>query len=128
VSYLNEHELQLASRFLFLSMAIIVINRDIETIRNGPFKIKRPYIELLEQMLTRATKERRSLRQSMKKFNIQVTLLQKDDLFSTFLFVSNKREEKRNYFNPTIKKKVENIFWDLLRATKADSENQPLDL
>lgn len=125
LSYLNEHELQLTSRFLFLSMAIIVINRDIETIRNGPFKFKEPYIKLLEKMLTQATKERRLLRQSMKKYNMQVTLLQKDDLFSTFLFVSNKREEKRNYFNPAIKKNVEKIFWDLLLEANVDIENYP---
>lgn len=128
MSYLNEHELQLASRFLFLSMVIIVIKRDIENIRHGSFKIKRPYIIVLEKMLTQATSERRLLRQSMKQLNVQVTLLQKDDLFSTFLFIGQGGEEKRNYFNPTIKKKVESIFWNLLHETVAVLPNQPSNL
>lgn|SRR5690625_1123406 len=128
MSYLNEHELQLASRFLFLSMVIIVIQRDIETIRQGSFKIKRPYMIVLEKMLTQATNERRLLRQSMKQLNVRVTLLQKDDLFSTFLFMSQGSEEKRNYFNPTIKKKVENIFWNLLHETIVEFADQPSNL
>lgn len=125
LGFLSEHERQLASRFLFLSMAIIAINRDIETIQKGPFKFKEPYIQLLEQMLKRATEERRTLRQAMKKYHMKITLLQKDDLFSTYLFISNKREEKRNYFNPAIKKNVQNVFWDLLLEVNVDGNDSP---
>lgn len=123
MSYLTDDELQLASRFLFLSMAIIVIQKDLETIQKGPFKLKRPYIEILEIMQTKALKERQQLRQQMKQSQIKVTLIQKDDLFSTFLFIGKNREERRNYFNPSIKRRVQSIFWDLLRETIAGSED-----
>src|SRR5690625_3976842 len=108
-------------------MAMIVINQDIESIRQGPFKIKQPYLDRLEQMLNLATKERRTLRQSMRRHKVKVVLLEKDELFSTFLFMGNRREEKRNYFNPTIKKKVETIFEDLLQKTHEAKENDPLE-
>ncbi|HLR74761.1 MAG TPA: hypothetical protein VK077_05765 [Virgibacillus sp.] len=115
MSYLNQNELKLASRFLFLSMAMIVMKQDMRHIQDGAFKIKEPYIELLGKMLAHATDERRKLRQMMQRQKIQVIFLQKNDLFSSYLFLCNGREEKRNYFNPTIKKKVETIIDELMK-------------
>ncbi|ASN06560.1 hypothetical protein [Virgibacillus necropolis] len=112
--YLNEEDLQVASRFLFLSMAIVVIQQDIQHVQKGAFKIKEPYIELLEKMISEATDERRKLHQTMRKKNIQVITLNKNDSFSSFLFLCQNREEKRNYFNPAIRKKVEVIVQELM--------------
>ncbi|QKY68530.1 hypothetical protein [Lentibacillus sp. CBA3610] len=113
--YLNDDELQLASRFLFLSMAMVVIQQDIQNIRQGTFKIKEPYIKLLEKMNTEAANERKELRKAMKDKKIQVVTLNKNDSFSSYLFVCRGREEKRNYFNPAIRKKVETIMRELMQ-------------
>ncbi|GAA0596437.1 hypothetical protein GCM10009001_10680 [Virgibacillus siamensis] len=113
--YLSEEEFQLASRFLFLSMAMVVIQQDIQHIQNGSFKIKEPYMDLLEKMNTEAANERRQLRKSMQKNKLKVLTLNKNDSFSSFLFLSNGREEKRNYFNPAIRKKVEVIIQELMQ-------------
>ncbi|WP_430787759.1 hypothetical protein VBD025_17305 [Virgibacillus flavescens] len=112
--YLNEEELQTATRFLFLSMAIVVIQQDIQHVQQGAFKIKEPYIALLEKMISEALEERRKLRQTMHKNNIKVVTLNKNDSFSSFLFLCQNREEKRNYFNPAIRKKVESIVQELM--------------
>ncbi|RKQ31301.1 hypothetical protein [Oceanobacillus halophilus] len=113
--YLNDEELQIATRFLFLSMAIVVLKQDIIYMQNGKFKIKEPYIELLEKMISMAINERRQLRKIMMRKNIQVVNLNKNDSFSSFLFTCQGREEKRNYFNPAIRKKVEIIIQNLMK-------------
>ncbi|HLS09269.1 hypothetical protein [Lentibacillus sp.] len=113
--YLNDEELQLASRFLFLSMAMVVIQQDIQNIRHGTFKIKEPYIDLLEKMNTEAANERRKLRKTMQDKKIRVVTLNKNDSFSSYLFLCRGREEKRNYFNPAIRKKVETIIQELMQ-------------
>lgn len=112
--YLTENELQTASRFLFLSMAMIVIKQDIQHIQDGAFKIKEPYIALLEKMFSEAADERRQLRSKMENKQMKVVNLNKDDSFSSFLFICQGREEKRNYFNPAIRKKVETIVEELM--------------
>lgn len=112
---LNEEELRLASRFLFLSMAMVVIQQDIQHIQNGSFKIKEPYMDLLEKMNMEAANERRQLRKDMQKHKLKVVTLNKNDSFSSFLFLCNGREEKRNYFNPAIRKKVEVILQELMQ-------------
>lgn len=113
--YLNDKELQLASRFLFLSMAMVVIQQDIQHIQNGAFKIKEPYTGLLEKMYAEATHERRKLQKMMEDESLNVVTLNSNDSFSSYLFVCKGREEKRNYFNPAIRKKVETILNELMQ-------------
>lgn len=115
---MNEDELQLASRFLFLSMAMVVIQQDLQHIQTGAFKIKEPYKDLLEKMYSEASSERKQLRKKMADQKMQVLTLNKNDSFSSFLFLCNGREEKRNYFNPAIRKKVEIIMQELIQKAR----------
>ena len=112
--YLSDEELELGTRFLFLSMAIVVIRQDMDHIQCGAFKIKEPYMKLLTKMEEKATNERRELRVAMKQKRMQVITLNKNDSFSSFLFICQNREEKRNSFNPPIRKKVEAILDELI--------------
>ncbi|GGM25203.1 hypothetical protein GCM10011351_08670 [Paraliobacillus quinghaiensis] len=116
--YLTESEYALGSRFLFLSMAIVVIQKDLVTIeKETSIKIKEPYLELLQKMEKRAFLERKQLHKYMRKQNVKVISLEKNDTFSSYLYVCQGREEKRNYFNPTIRKKVEQIIRELMENT-----------
>ncbi|MDC3417245.1 hypothetical protein [Aquibacillus salsiterrae] len=120
--YLNEDELRLASRFLFLSMAITVIKQDLELIEQEKiFKIKEPYLRLLQKMQHVATIERRHLRKQMTDQHLQVITYEKTDSFTSFLFICKGKEEKRNYFNPAIRKKVEIIIHELMQTVAAPS-------
>ncbi|WP_085992773.1 hypothetical protein [Oceanobacillus senegalensis] len=120
--YLHEDELKIATRFLFLSMAMVVIKQDIAHFQNGKFKINEPYLELLEKMASLARNERRRLRKVMEDRKIQVVRLNKNDSFSSFLFLCQGREEKRNYFNPVIRKEVEEIIRNLMKKALQPSQ------
>ncbi|MBM7554102.1 hypothetical protein [Thalassobacillus pellis] len=113
--YLKEEELALISRYLFLSMALVVIQQDRRHIEKGQFKIKEHYLELLGKMETTARSERKELRAKMDQEKLQVVQVSKNDSFTSFLFLAHGYEEKRNYFNPAIRKKVENILFDLMQ-------------
>lgn len=113
--YLTESEYALGSRFLFLSMAITVIQKDLTTIEKQSFlKIKEPYLDLLREMERRALLERQQLRKYMHKQQLKVIALEKNDTFSAYLFICQGREERRNYFNPAIRKKVEQVIRQLM--------------
>lgn len=96
--YLQDEHLQAALRFLFLSMAITVMKQDMAYIQDGKFKIKEPYLELLEKMIFLAKKERKNLRKTMHDENIQVILLNRNDSFSSYLFICQGKEEKTQLF------------------------------
>lgn len=112
--YLTQAEQQTASHFLFLSMAILVIEQDMEHVRQGTFKIREPYMEMLEKMASDASRERRQLRKAMHHKKIKIVPYHQNDSFSTFLFQCHGKEEKRSYFNPVIRKKVETIMRKLM--------------
>ncbi|REJ08408.1 hypothetical protein [Halobacillus trueperi] len=116
--YLKQNELDLASRYLFLSMAITVIRQDRKHMEQGKFKIKEPYMEMLGKMELEARKERRELRKQMDQMKLQVVESGRNDSFTSFLFLAHGYEEKRNYFNPAIRKKVENILFELMRRSQ----------
>lgn len=113
--YLHAEELQIASRFLFLSMAITVMEQDMHYIEAGSFKIKEPYLDLLQTMTSEAMNERRKLRKMMYDRDLKVIRLNKSDLFTSFLFTCQGREEERTYFNPAIRNKVKNIIIELMK-------------
>jgi|SRR5699024_2633803 len=112
--YLAEEELQIASKFVFLSMAITVLEQDLSYIKQGSFKIKEPYIHLIERMIFTAFENRKKLRKDMYDRDLTVSRTRKDDLFTTYLFICKRREEERTYFNPVIRKNVKEIILDLL--------------
>jgi len=112
--YVHKEDFQIASRFLFLSMAIRVIDQDIQKVHHGTFKIKEPYLKLLDLMASSARKERKMLRKQMLDREIQVMKLNQTDSFVTYLFISNKKEESKNYFTPVIRKKVRLILEELM--------------
>ncbi|MFS0671956.1 hypothetical protein [Ornithinibacillus sp. 179-J 7C1 HS] len=120
--YLTDEELKVASRFLFLSMAIVVIQQDIQHIQKGAFKIKEPYLQLLEKMNANALAERRQLRKKMEDKKLKVMLINKNDSFSSYLFLCRGKEEKRNYFNPAIRKKVEDIVQEIMWKALASDQ------
>lgn len=112
--YLQDDESRVMIRFLFLSMAMVVIEQDMEHVETGSFKIKEPYRQLLKEMLLIASGERKQLRKIMLQKKMQVVRLHKNDSFTTYLFVCKGMEEKRNFFNPAIRKKVEEILQELM--------------
>jgi hypothetical protein len=122
--YLKEEDFKVASRFLFLSMSIVVIEQDIKLVEQGKFKIKEPYLELLRRMEHTARIERKNLQVAMKQKNLQVVFIQKNDTFSTYLFLSNGYEEEKRYFNPAIRKKVELILDDLMHKALSPKQER----
>lgn len=122
--YIDARDLKVASRFVFLSMAIRVLEQDLTYIKNGSFKIKEPYVELVEAMISSALEERRNLRKKMFDRDLRVTRLRQDDLFTTYLFICERKEEERTYFNPVIRKNVKEIMIDHLRSALRRSSNQ----
>src|SRR5699024_9528466 len=64
-------------------------------------------------MRAEATNARRHLRKTMEDKEIKVVSLHKNESFLSFLFLCQRREEQRNYFNPAIQQKVVAIIREL---------------
>lgn len=111
-----QHELNIASSFIFLNMAIKVLELDKEHIINGYFKVKSPYIKLVDTLISKAIKQRRQLKMTMQQQNINVDLLYRKGDFTYYKFVVNRSQTVKCYFNPVIKQEVEQVISRLIFA------------
>lgn len=101
---------ELFEKAIFLPMALIVLGRDLKTIESGPFKLKQPYIHLLEKTMTKIQQDLRDIKREMHKRRMKVFEQKRDEAFTEFLFVYNGYEETHNYFNPRIRHNVEELI------------------
>lgn len=105
----------IASRFIFISLAMTVIQQDLKHIQNGNFKIKEPYIDQLERMHTTASNECRDLKKQMWDKRISVTVLENRNGFTEYKFIVNGKERTRAYNNHIIRKNVKEILEELMQ-------------
>lgn len=95
---------------LFLPMALTLFERDLHIIERAPFKLKQPYIRCIEQSMNHLQRDLAIVKQEMKKKKMKAQEMQRDDTFTSFLFVYKGYEEHHNYFNPRIKHYVQEIM------------------
>lgn len=117
-----EDDRNLIELFIFLPMAVTVLEQDIETIKKGPFKLKKPYFILLEKTIKIIKHDLRDIKSQLQKKNIKIHKQGRDDIFTQFVFFYNGYEEKHNYFNPRIRNSVEDLMEKyLLKANTFDN-------
>lgn len=107
-----KHE-DIAARYLFVDMAIINMQLDLQHVRNGPHKIKQPYIIAIEKMISNGIKKRRKLKKLMYDNNIQVKFKHTRGDFSTYIYYLGGNEHVKTYHKMVIKKNVEEIMMKL---------------
>jgi len=110
-----QHKINIAASFLFLNMAIRVLELDRHYIEQGRFKIKTPYIEWVNSLISKAINERRELKSVMHRDKIQVNFLYREGKFTYYEFIINRSKTVKCYFNPIIKKNVEHIIDNLMK-------------
>lgn len=107
---ISEEDRNIMEKAIYLPMVLIVLNRDISIVEMSPFKLKKPYLELIEETIKVIQKELAGVKQYMKKNNLQVIETKRDDAFTMYTFLYKGYEENHNYFNPRIRNKVQELM------------------
>lgn len=105
-----EHDRDIMEKAIYLPMVLIVLNRDLAVVDKSPFKLKRPYLELIEETMKDIQKELAEVKRYMKINRLKVTQTNRDDAFTMYLFLYKGYEEHHNYFNPRIRNKVQELM------------------
>lgn len=105
-----EVERDIIEKAIYLPMVLIVLNRDMLVFEKSPFKLKKPYLELIEEAMKTIQKELYEVKQFLRKNQIQVKEINRDESFTMFLFLYKGYEEQHNYFNPRIRNKVQELM------------------
>ena len=120
---MNQHE-KIANRYLFTDMAITNLELDRKHLDNSRCKIKEPYFEIMDQLISTAIKERRRLKQLMHQHHLQVEHIKTDRLFTTYKYYLNGYVYEADFFNPVIKKYVKGIMKELIQDIMNRGKNE----
>jgi hypothetical protein len=105
-----EHDRNIIEQAIYLPMVITILNRDLQVISQSPFKLPQPYIDIVEEALKVVQKELAEVRKYLRKENIKVSELKRDDAFTMYCFLYHGYEEHHNYFNPRLRNRVEELL------------------
>jgi len=105
-----EEERNIMEKAIYLPMVLIVLNRDLVVVEKSPFKLKKPYLELIEETMKDIQMELKEVKQYMKKNKLKVTETKRDDAFTMYMFLYKGYEESHSYFNPRIRNKVQELI------------------
>ncbi|GEM02818.1 hypothetical protein SAMN05421839_1563 [Halolactibacillus halophilus] len=117
--YLHENQLHIFSHYIFLSFTINTLELERKKISHtSDIILSETFIVLIEHMLVQAKDQRRLLKTTMQKEQLVIQPLGSNDVFTSFLFILNHKEERRDFFNPAIRKKVEAMLIKLKHDTQ----------
>ena len=105
-----EKDRDILEQAIYLPMVLTVLNRDLSVIGKSPFKLKQPYLNLVEETMKVIQKELAVVKKYMQKNKLKVQQLQSDEAFTMFMFLYKGYEEHHNYFNPRIRNKVQELL------------------
>ncbi|MGL4522665.1 MAG: hypothetical protein ACRCWQ_08970 [Bacilli bacterium] len=107
MSKIDQQQLSTIEHYLFLPMVQKVFQRDYDCIANGPFKVKKPYLLLIEESLRILQKELFIIKKTMRNDNLKAYEHAREDFFTSFIFMAGGYEEEHRYYNLRIRQCVE---------------------
>jgi hypothetical protein len=105
-----EVDRNIMEKAIYLPMVLIILNRDLSVVEKSPFKLKKPYADLIEETMKIIQRELAEVKQYMKINNLKVLETNRDDAFTMYMFLYKGYEEHHNYFNPRIRNKVQELM------------------
>ncbi|WP_338472103.1 hypothetical protein R4Z10_04980 [Niallia sp. XMNu-256] len=119
-----EQDRNVMEQAIYLPMVLTILNRDIQIVNSSPFKLKQPYLELIEETMKTIQKELKEVKYYMRQQKLKVEQISHDDAFTGFLFLYKGYEEQHNYFNPRIRNKVQELLsFYLYKRFSSNSKN-----
>ncbi|MEK4177759.1 hypothetical protein NST97_18015 [Aeribacillus sp. FSL K6-1305] len=111
----------LIEQSIYLPMTATVLNKDMNIVKKSPFKLKDPYLHLIEEALKLVQKDLAEVRKELRRQKVKVLKAKQDEAFTTYTFYYNGYEEHHSYFNPRIRNKVNELIEHYLFKTEKKS-------
>ncbi|MBD7984390.1 hypothetical protein H9649_07355 [Sporosarcina sp. Sa2YVA2] len=95
---------------IYLPMLLTILSNDREIVENGSYKIKGPYLKLIDQAIDRVQIEIKTTQDYMRSNKLKLIKGKTEDTFTTYIFVYHGREDQRRYLNARLKNRTEELL------------------
>lgn len=107
---LKEEQMEHFEKAIYLPMILTILHKDQEIIDATPFKLKRPYKDLVDQAIKIVENEYRETRILMKKKQYKILPGTKDNTFTEYVFYYEGYEDHRKYMNFKLRNRTEELI------------------
>ncbi|MEI4770430.1 hypothetical protein WAX74_12360 [Psychrobacillus sp. FJAT-51614] len=105
-----DESLPYLENMIYLPMVLTILEKDRTIFEKGPFKLKRPYISMVEKAVKQVQKELKETHIYMKRHSMKVLRGEGDDMFTEYVFFHGGYEEHRRYLNVRLRNRVEELI------------------
>ncbi|MFJ7934831.1 hypothetical protein [Sporosarcina sp. NPDC096371] len=95
---------------IYLPMVIQILERDRGTIEFSPFKLKGPYINIVENALEMAQSELKESNTYARNKKMKLIKKSKDDMFTEYVLIHGGHEHERRYLNVRLRNRTEELI------------------
>ncbi|KAA0944051.1 hypothetical protein FQ087_18165 [Sporosarcina sp. ANT_H38] len=95
---------------IYLPMIIQILERDRETIEISPFKLKGPYINIVERALKTVQADLKETNKYARSHNMKLIKKGKGDTFTEYVLIHNGYEDIRRYLNVRLRNRTEELI------------------
>ncbi|GKV56740.1 hypothetical protein NCCP2222_26870 [Sporosarcina sp. NCCP-2222] len=95
---------------IYLPMLLTILERDRQTIEKGPFKLKGPYLKMIENALLSVQNELTDTSMYLRRHNMKVIRSKMDDTFTEYIFMNGGYEDHRRYLNVRLRNRTEELL------------------
>ncbi|MCP3738832.1 hypothetical protein [Rossellomorea sp. BNER] len=110
-----ERDRDMIETTMYLPMVLKILERDMEIFDKGDFKLRRPYLELIEEAMKAVQKDLKLAKVHLRKENISIAEVERDNEFTKYSFYYKGYEEFHSYFNPRLRNKCEELLKKYLK-------------
>ncbi len=107
---ISEEALLKLENAIYLPMLIQILERDRGEIEIGSFKLKKPYVDLIEGALKAARNEMKETNSYFNRNNMKVIKVKNDGTFTEYTFMSGGFEDHRRYLNVRLRNRTEELM------------------
>lgn len=95
---------------IYYPMLISILERDRETFEKGPFKLKGPYLKLIDGALKAVRADQKESNAYMRSNKLKVLRRDNDGTFTEYIFIHGGYEDKRRYLNHRLRNRTEELM------------------
>jgi hypothetical protein len=95
---------------IYLPMLLIILERDRESFEKGPFKLKGPYVKLVDEAAKVARAKLKETTIYLRRRNMKVIRSKTDNTFTEYVFVHGGYEDHRRYLNVRLRNRTEELL------------------
>lgn len=110
MAFIPTEALPYLENMIYLPMVLVILEKDMDVVEHSSFKLKRPYIKILEEAVKIAQNELKTTTIYLRRNNMKVVRGKSDDTFTEYVFIHGGYEDHRRYLNVRLRNRTEELI------------------